>query len=174
MRLNVLTAVSRPENLSLMADSLAAAAQRAPNVDVCWRWRFDLERRNIGGQALKNELIEQVPSGEWVWVLDDDTLAHDDVLRLAEFYMPTCRAIIFSQHRNERETLIARPENMVVGMCDIGQAFLQRDLIGEHRIPLDYNGDGLFLQAVLAGASVVYHPAAVSLHNSISRVEVGV
>ena len=175
MRLNILTAVSRPENLSLMADSLAAAAQRAPNVDVCWRWRFDLDRMNIGGQAVKNELIEQVPSGEWLWVLDDDTLAHDEVLWLAQQFEATHDALIVSQRRNAREVLLARPENMVVGMCDIGQAFLRRDLIGDHRIPIDYNGDGMFLEAVLADAgSVMYHPAVFSLHNAISGVEVSV
>ena len=173
MRLNILTAISRPENLPLMAESIATAAAKT-SLDVCWRWRFDLERRNIGGQAVKNELLEQVPSDEWVWVLDDDTLAHEEILRMAEFWMPRCDAVIFGQQRNEREDLVARPENMVVGMCDIGQAFLRRDLIGEHRIPIDYNGDGIFLQTVLAGASVVYHPATVSLHNAISGVEVSV
>lgn len=173
MRLNVLTAVSRPENLPLIAESLVVAVAKT-SVELCWRWRLDLERRNIGGQAVKNELLEQVPAGEWVWVLDDDTVAHDEIIRLAEFFAPTCDAVVFSQQRNEREVLFARAENMVVGMCDIGQAFLKRDLIGDHRIPIDYNGDGMFLQAVLAGARVMYHPAALSLHNAITGLEVSV
>lgn len=173
MRLNVLTAVSRPENLPRIAKSLADAMARAPEVQVHWRFRFDLERQHVGGQALKNALLENVPDDEWVWALDDDTLAHEDVLLLASTF--TNRdAIVFSQLRTDGRVLPAHPDSVVPGSIDIGQAFLRRDLIGEHRIPDDYNGDGMFLRAVLAGANVMYHPACVSLHNAISGVDVSV
>lgn len=173
MRLNVLTAVSRPENLALLADSLAIAVSRS-NVRVIWRWLFDLERENVGGQAIKNTLLDEVPDGEWVWIVDDDTLVHEEILRLVEAF-PSYDAVVFSQTRSDGRVLPACQENVGVGGIDIGQAFLRRELIGKHRIPLDYNGDGMFLAAVLAPtANVLYHPAALSLHNAISRVEVSV
>lgn len=173
MRVNVLTAVSRPANLALVAESLARASERAPNVQIAWRWVLDLSRAHIGGQALKNEMLDEVPEGEWVWVLDDDTLAHEDVLLMAASFQ-NYDAIVFSQQRSDGRILTARPENVVVGSIDIGQAFLRRELIAEHRLPIDYNADGMFLGAVLAGANVLYHPAALSLHNAISGVNVGV
>lgn len=179
MRLNVLTAVSRPENLGFVAESLAKAAERAPAVEVVWRWRFDLARANIGGQALKNKMLAEIPyddfETEWVWCLDDDTLAHEDILVTASCFQ-NYDAIIFSQQRTDGRVLSATQDNMIVGSCDIGQAFLRRSLIGGHQIPEDYNGDGMFLSAVLAtdGANVMYHPAALSLHNAISGVNVSV
>lgn len=172
MRINVLTAVSRPENLGLVAESLAKAAQRAPNVEIAWRWTLDLERRHVGGQAVKNKMLEGVPDDEWVFILDDDTLVHEDVLLMAASFQ-NYDAIVFSQQRSDGRVLVARPENVIVGSIDIGQAFLRRELVGDHRLPIDYNADGMFLGAVLAPpANVLYHPAALSLHNAISRVEV--
>lgn len=174
MRVSVLTAVSRPENLGQVASSLAVAAARAPEVELTWRWLFDLERTSVGGQAIKNELLSSVPPWDWVWVLDDDTLAHEDVLLIASRYR-TSEAIIFSQQRSDGRVLVACPEHVVPGMVDIGQAFLRRELIGYRRIPIDYNGDGMFLQEVLEGAQrVAYHTDPLSLHNAISGVEVGV
>lgn len=173
MRVNVLTAVSRPENLPEVARSLGAAASRAPEVSVAWRWRFDLQRAYVGGQAVKNHLLDEVPPGEWVWMLDDDTTAHEDVLLTAACFQ-NYDAIVFSQQRSTGGVLAACRENVVVGGIDIGQAFLRRSVIGDHRLPENYNADGVFLAAVLADADVMYHPATYSLHNAISQVEVSV
>lgn len=184
MRLNVLTAVTRPENLSAISASLEAAKDLAPNVQVSWRLLADPSRQNIGGQAIKNQLIDEVPQDEWFWILDDDTLVHEDVLftvwaLLAPFEfegvrMPAPDAIVVSQLRSDGRVLGASPVNMVVGACDIGQAFLRKRLVGDRRIPIDYNGDGMFLGEVLADASVAWLPQPLSLHNAISGVEVGV
>lgn len=171
MLLNILTAVSRPENLPKITESLAIAAEKAPNVTVCWRWGFDLERRHVGGQAVKNALLDEVEDG-WVWCLDDDTLVHEDILLTASQFLEY-DAIVFSQQRSDGRVLAAGWENVTVGGIDIGQALLRRDLIGEHRIPEHYEGDGMFLSAVLT-EHVLFHPAALSLHNAISRVEVSV
>jgi hypothetical protein len=171
VRLHVLTAVSRPENLPRVAESLSAAAMNVPDVKVCWHWRFDLERKHVGGQALKNEMLDEIEEG-WVWVLDDDTEAHPDVLGAKDF--EAYDAVVFSQVRSDGRVLLAAPENVVPGSIDINQAFLRRDLIGDLRIPIHYDGDGMFLNAVLKQGNVLYHPAALSLHNSISGVNVSV
>jgi hypothetical protein len=171
VKLSVLTAVSRPENLPAIAESLAVAAGNAPNVRLAWHWRYDLDRQHIGGQALKNAMLDEIRDG-WVWCLDDDTLAHEDVLRVVS--EQDADAVIVSQRRTDGRVLLASPERMCAGGVDIGQAFLQRNLIGDHRIPEDYNGDGLFLQAVLEGEDewTTYLPDVLSLHNALSGVEV--
>jgi hypothetical protein len=176
VKLHILTAVSRPENLPRIAESLATAAERAPDVQVTWHWRFDLARQHIGGQAVKNAMLDEFHDG-WFWALDDDTLTHEDVLLVvddARRRHPHAKAIIVSQQRSDGRVLPAAPEQMCPGGVDIGQAFLRRDLIGDHRIPEHYNGDGMFLQTVLTGATVVFLPDVVSLHNALSGVEVSV
>ena len=81
VRLHVLTAVSRPENLGQIAESLAVAVERAEyGVDLAVALgMFDPDRQHVGGQALKNDMLDDIDDG-WVWILDDDTLAHPDVL----------------------------------------------------------------------------------------------
>lgn len=171
MKLHILTAVSRPENLATVAESLATASERA-NAEIAWHLRLDTARRHIGGQALKNAMLDSIEDG-WVWCLDDDTVAHPDVLR-AFAAGPHWDAIILSQRRTDGRVLQAGPENVVVGSIDIGQAFLRREWIGDRRIPEDYNGDGMFLRTVLSGARILWVPEPLSLHNAISGVEVSV
>jgi hypothetical protein len=174
--LHIITAVTRPENLERISDSIAQALVNWPDgTAVEWHLRYDLERQHVGGQALKNAMLDEIRDG-WCWVLDDDTLAHPDVFRVVTRAIdrhPT-RAVIVSQQRTDGRVLQAVPEHMVPGMVDIGQAFLRRDLIGDDRIPIDYNGDGMFLQTVLAKTRPTYLPDVVSLHNALSGVEVSV
>lgn len=173
MKLHILTAVSRPENLPAIAGSLVTAAESAPDVQMVWHWRLDLARQHVGGQALKNEMLDEIADG-WVWMLDDDTLAHPDVLSVVSEAAQDSAAVIVSQQRTDGRVLVAAPQMVCPGGVDIGQAFLRRELIGEHRIPIDYNGDGMFLQAVLAGQEAIFVGGVLSLHNAISRVEVSV
>jgi hypothetical protein len=174
VRLHVLTAVSRPENLQAVEASLDVAADNAPGVRMTWHWRLDVERQHVGGQAIKNQMLDEIKDG-WVWVLDDDTTAHPDVLAAVEGVMGARpEAVIVSQQRTDGRVLLAQPSWMVPGGVDIGQAFLRRDLIGDHRIPESYEGDGEFIQAVLAGARALYVPEVLSLHNALSGVDVSV
>jgi hypothetical protein len=172
----VLTAVSRPENLPAIADSLAVAAQNAPAVQLQWHWRFDLERQHVGGQALKNAMLDDISDG-WVWVLDDDTVAHPEVLEVFKAAVkahPNASAVIFAQRRTDGRVLRAAPEMMHPGSVDIGQAFLNWRvfIFGYDPIPEHYNGDGMFLETVLAGATTVYIDEPLSLHNVLSGVDV--
>lgn len=173
MRLNVLTAVSRPWYLEEVAGTLAIAAARASNVEVAWHWRMDLGREHTGGQALKNAMLDDIPDG-WVWVLDDDTLVHPDILSTFEATARGCDAVIVAQRRTDGRILPAGPSEVYPGGIDVGQAFLSRELIGTHRIPEVYDGDGYWLVEVLAGARIVWVHEPLSLHNAISGVNVSV
>lgn len=175
MRLYVLTAVTRPENLSAMGESIALAKSRAPSVDVRWHLRFDMEREDVGGQRQKNWLINQINNG-WVCILDDDTFMHHDFLRKVDRARQknlSVEAIVVSQKRTTGVVLQARPENVKVGMIDAGQVVLRRSVIGESRIPPTYAGDGEWLESLLVGRNdVVYLKEVLSLHNALSGVDV--
>lgn len=163
--LHVLTAVSRPENLPRITESLAAAARDAP-VSVAWRWKFDLDKHHVGGQELKNRMLGEITDG-WVWILDDDTLVHPDLLHRIAPLTSGVGMIVVSQSRADGDTLVASPENMQVGGIDIGQAIMLRSAIGEHRIPEMYDGDGVFLTEIADGAMVEYVDEVLSLHNAL-------
>lgn len=172
MIVHVLTAVSRPENLPVLAASLARAAEEERTVDVVWRWRFDLERAHVGGQAVKNALIDRIDDG-YVWILDDDTLVHPKLFAaLADTYLnhPRVSALVVSQQRADGTVLRAAPENVRVAGIDAGQALLRRELIGNWRLPLNYEGDGHFLVALLANdPDVVFRDEILSFHNHLQR-----
>lgn len=165
-RLHVLTACSRPDNLAALAGSLAAAATL--NWELCWHLRFDLDRKHVGGQQLKNDMLDQISDG-WVYVLDDDTIVHPDLFQAAA-QLTGRDAVVVSQDRTDGRLLNASAENVRVGHIDIGQAVIRRNVIGQHRIPIHYEGDGWFLMDVLAGRNVAYVETVLSHHNLLERV----
>lgn len=166
-RLHVLTACSRPENLARVGESIGAAT--CESWEVCWHVRFDLAREHVGGQKLKNDMLDQIGDG-WVYFLDDDTVMHPDLLRvLAENVRAD--AVVVSQQRSDGPVLRAASTNLRVGFVDIGQAVLRRDLIGNARIPTTYVGDGVFLSELLSGhVGVAYLDAILSYHNALESV----
>lgn len=173
LKLHVLTAISRPENIPELAMELATAALEVPEFDVVWHWRFDLERQNVGGQALKNEMLDEIDDG-WVWVLDDDTSVHPELFpKFAEAIeeFPNAQALIVGQSRSDGTYLPGTIWSVSVGLIDIGQALLRRDLIGKKRIPLLYDGDGYFLVDVLTDQhEVLWLDRELSYHNARSSV----
>lgn len=166
MRLHVITAVTRPGNLAEISGSLAAACVNA-RTNLVWHWLFDWQREHVGGQKLKNDALDQITDG-WVWMLDDDTVAHSEIIQAWAIHMredPAAEAVVFGQHRADGRTLTAAAAHAKRGFIDIGQAFLARELIGDKRLPEHYDGDGMFLEDVLREARVIYDNRRVSFHN---------
>jgi hypothetical protein len=174
MKLHVLTAVTRPENLPVLAESLAAACY-GPDFELCWHIRYDLSCAHVGGHQLKNDMLDGIQDG-WVWMLDDDTVTHPDLfVTLADTVEadPAVAALVVSQLRPEGRVLHAAPENVVMGGIDIGQAVIRRDVIGDHRQQEIQGGDGHFLEAVLRQRDdVVYLDETLSFHNALERAPV--
>jgi hypothetical protein len=178
--LHILTAVTRPENLAQVKDSIEHAYSRAADTSIQWHVRHDHDQQHVGGQALKNWMLDVIQDG-WVVILDDDTTMHprfiqkiEMVVATAPLVNPDLRAIIVSQKRVNGTILSASPENAVVGGIDAGQAVLRRDLIGDYRIPEEYAGDGMWLETLLRDRPDVHYMRDVlSLHNAISGVDVG-
>ena len=166
-RLHVITAVTRPQNLGEIAASLAAASVTA-GTDVVWHWHFDLERNHIGGQKPKNDALDTITDG-WVWILDDDTIVHSEILiAWKQHAQDGATAVVFGQTRADGRTLVSGLERVRVGDIDIGQAILRRDVIGEHRLAESYEGDGVFLEAVLPNTSAIYDNRFLSFHNRLA------
>lgn len=169
MRLHMLTAVTRPENLAAMAESFRPAGPAG--VDLVWHIRFDPERRHVGGQALKNAMIDTIADG-WVWIGDDDNVAHPDFFRAARAAAdshPEARMLVIPQ----RTAAGIRPvhRGMIrASHIDAAQAVIRRDAIGDHRIPLNYCGDGEFLEAVADGlmeSEIAYLREPVVMYNAL-------
>jgi len=170
----VLTAVTRPENIGQVGESIFRSAQQVPEVLVSWHMHFDYEREFVGGQVLKNRMLDEVDDG-WVCILDDDTLMHERfVPRIYQEITrtPQARAIVVSQLRTTGTILRASASNAVLGKIDAGQAVLRRDFIGTNRIPETYAGDGVWLEQLLREEGVLYLSAVLSLHNVLSGIDV--
>lgn len=163
--MHVLTACSRPGLLPAVARSIDIASNVA--WEVCWHVRLDFARTHVGGQRLKNMMLDQIEDG-WVCFLDDDTLMHPELLRRAAQYQDA-DAVVVSQRRADGRVLRSGRENVRVGSIDIGQALIRRDTVGDHRLPEMYEGDGVFLMAVLSAPTVVFLPDVLSDHNALEQ-----
>lgn len=169
VRIHVLTAITRPENLPRLAQSIAEACERCPDAELVWHWQHDRAGAYEGGQALKNLMLSRVDWG-WVYVLDDDTLMHPDLLARvhdAEQYV-NGSMIIVNQIRTDGRILVAAREHTIPGMVDIGQAVFSSSILNGDRIPEHYNGDGEFLMALVSrldDSEVVFLDETLSYHN---------
>ena len=166
-RLHVITAITRPANLGAIAASLAAACATA-RVDLTWHWVFDWDHAHIGGQKRKNDALDAIGDG-WVWMLDDDTVAHSEILQAWLRWARTdgVDAVVFGQTRADGRILEANAEHARVGHIDIGQAIIRRDSIADTRLEEHYDADGVFLETVLPRISTIYDNRYLSFHNRL-------
>jgi len=159
VRIHILTACTRPQNLLLLANSIETAM--CDPWEVCWHIRFDPAREHLGGHKLKNDMLAQITDG-WVVFLDDDTYMHPELLRHVAEHLDAA-GVVVSQDRTASlgHMLWAAPQNMRLGGVDIGQVVLTRELIGEAEMAPYYGGDGTFLQIILQGRDDVFYSSEV-------------
>jgi hypothetical protein len=163
--MHVLTACTRVENLEKVAWSLLGYG----TLDIRWHLRFDLDHQFVGGQRLKNEMLDEVKDG-WVCFLDDDTVMHPSLLRRFDqtsAQLEDMDGLVVSQERRSGRILHADQKNVTVGGIDVGQVILHRQLIADTRIPEHYDGDGMFLQEVLLRGRIAYLDEVLSYHNAL-------
>jgi hypothetical protein len=140
--LHILTACSRPSGLAAIAACLADAP---PELRITWHVGYDLTRQHVGGQAVKNALLDGIGDG-WVWICDDDnTPAPGFFERLTQ--LEPADLYLFGQQRPEG---YAAPTVPRVGQTDAAQAVVRRRVIGALRLPEVYDGDGKWICAVHA------------------------
>jgi len=151
--LHILTACSRPAGLPAIATALACAPRA---LGIQWHIAYDLFCEHIGGQAVKNRMLDSIADG-WVWICDDDntpTLAF--LARLAS--LDPDDLIIFGQQRTDGYHAPAVPQ---IGATDAAQAVVSRRAIGDLRLPEVYDGDGRWLMAIharLGHATLINEP----------------
>lgn len=171
--LYVLTAVTRPHGISFIAAGLASIVSAGHQVT----WLIAPGQQNDpGGQRSKNALIEQVPPDAWLWICDDDTVPHPELLstlRSVWAERPDAEMIVVSQRRSgvppddSPSVLIASPDAMHPGQVDIGQLVIRRRAMQEMVLVEAYDADGQLAEQLAArlGDRAVYVDTIASLHN---------
>lgn len=169
MKLHVLTAITRYGNLGEIAASLIRAHWR--DVDLVWHWRVDYERTAVGGQALKNAMLEDIADG-WVWILDDDNLVHPRFCQALVTTLqinPDARMLVGAQ-ATARGVRAAHRMMLRASLVDAAQVIIRRDAIGDLRIPEHYCGDGEWIEAIarsLGSHEIAYLPGVVIHYNAL-------
>ena len=159
--LHIITACSRPEFLPALAADLAEAA-RGAGVDLRWHVAFDMERQHIGGQAVKNRILDSISGDGWVWIGDDDnTLDQAMLSAVAEYDARPVDVVISAQRRGQQ----LAPPCAVLNRVDAAQFVARRSAIGSHRLPETYNGDGMLIAALAKTARMVYDQRVLTNYN---------
>lgn len=167
LKLHILTAVTRPWNVSTIAASIFD--QHHIGWEIYWHLTHENEEF-VGGQVLKNRMLDQIPEEDdsWVYILDDDTVMHSDFQRYTYDAIqdhPRCVGMVFAQLRPEG---VIQPE-LRSGVIDVGQVLLRREQIADIRIPDFYDGDGWWLTAVLSDSDVVWSNDVLSTYNALRK-----
>jgi hypothetical protein len=150
MKLHLLTAITRPENLAQIAASVAVAQTSAPDVALVWHWRCDPERRHPGGQGLKNQMLDDIADG-WVWILDDDNLMRPDFLVTIQACIeaqPAAQMLVCAQQHADGRVRRVNRAMLRETHVDAAQAIIAHTALGTLRIPEHYCGDGAFIEAL--------------------------
>ena len=163
-RINLVTAVSRPENLirihKSISSSLAKSSLRVrwilvvdhpeaiwPGIEMSLRSdKIDVDKvvysgpRYSYGVPHKNLGMDTIVDG-YYHLLDDDNLVHPEFFAGIERAMrdfPSDRAFVVSQCRwDNAGSLIASPERMGYGQIDNTMFVVHRDLIGAKRYAVE-------------------------------------
>lgn len=180
-RLVVTTPCTRPENLAEIERSIFLMSG-ASHFDIEWNIVFDadalpdipvtvLERYAEDprvaltfnrctradawpAHAHINKVLHSLRGQDfWHYVIDDDNLAHPDLLDRIHAQLeqrPDVRGFIVAQwvgggDFSGLEIREATPENVAVSKIDQAQYFLHSSLIGDRLYPTEYLGDGKFI-----------------------------
>ncbi|HEU5087772.1 MAG TPA: hypothetical protein VFT99_10010 [Roseiflexaceae bacterium] len=169
MKLHVLTAITRYGNLGEIAASLIRSHWKG--VELVWHWRVDYDRTAVGGQALKNAMLDEIADG-WVWILDDDNLVHPGFCQALITTLAACpaaRMLVGAQHTAGGVRAIGR-HMLRASLVDAAQVIVRRDAIGDRRIPEHYCGDGEWIEAIarsLGSHEIAYLPGVVIHYNAL-------
>lgn len=193
MKLHILTPVSRRANLPMVIGSATEAQANAnlggrqPLLEVEWHIKYDDKREHVGGWGLRNQMLDEIPdeSHDWVWLLDDDTLAHPHVLAWFRNMVNSERDMfLFAQTRPDGwdpgcsdparlSTTAGRGGHVDPGKCafDAGQAIFRRRVLGPYRfVEGDHASDGYLWSDVLAQVPhdrIAWTPQVLGFYNAL-------
>ena len=177
MIVHVLTPVTRWRNLPEIQSSIDVAMSNAPEVELRWHRVLDLKHQHVVGAALRNQMLDEITDG-WVWLLDDDTLVHEQVLARVRDHQEA-DAVVFSQiglpnafhpARAVRGNLWNGAKEVPAGgnVFDSGMAMVRRSLIGDWRLPRNRSADGFLFEEIIQPAeNVVYLDEELCFYNAL-------
>lgn len=188
-RMAVVTACTRPENIErihasfgstpvhwiIIEDADALGTRRVtapPSIHKITVLSYSNKlSSHVGGQCLKNRGIDFVLSTskeEWIYFLDDDTIMLPHFMEwMRGFMIGSCPPIIaFGQHLEGGGARGA--QELVATKVDQGQYILKTSIIGGERIPIDYRGDGMFIEKLAKSNPVWRHNWPLCFYNRLS------
>lgn len=189
-RLAIVTALTRPENIQAMLKSLgdipvhwivvkdmdALIEKNIPSIGSPIHKVTVLEFSNktinhVGGFCLKNkalDFIAETSREELVYFLDDDNILYprfvDAVLRIAS--EKSDPIIVFKQDLSGGKF---RGIDIRTQHIDLAQYVLRSEIVKEERFPLDYTGDGIFIESLAKRHSVYRHDYPLCFFNKLSN-----
>lgn len=191
MRLNIITPLSRPNNLQAMYESM-----RKPLFPVKWwimadpiiRYYFippvsdhpNLEisvlrqkKVAIAGHAHRNTAIELITDpNEWIMSLDDDNIIHPELFTWLldhESELSGYSGLLWDQaNKDGSMRLFASPWDVRVNCIDTAQFMFRRGIVEDLRFKEDqYAADGMFIEELYRRHSDKFKiaPAALCYYN---------
>ena len=182
--LTVITPCSRPENLARIRPTLEAGGKffnvrwmivvdgKAPPAcqaaDGLGEIFCHHDPRSVAGKGQINFALDRIQDG-WVWVLDDDNVAHRDFFprlwQMMEAH-PHAGAFIFPQKTRTGQRGAA-PGMVRETLIDQAQYVVDRKLIGDARFLMKYTADGEFIERLFRRNENAFHFGAETIcyHN---------
>lgn len=186
--LNIVTPVTRPNNLECIHNSITRSFRRAlPNwwvvfdaaakftpLPPSWRnvvfWGPGPNRAGIAGYQLRNFALELICSG-WVYFLDDDNLVHPNLETAwlgAVKEHPDAKWFIFRQVRRSGEVYLRPHCPPRIGLVDVGQCIIAVDALRGYRFREDrYDADGELFQRMAAAVPPVCIDEEATFYNAL-------
>lgn len=171
--LHIITSCGRAFMIPDIAKSIAAEL-RTHELSFLVRWHIAYqhpEQFDLCGARKMNEMIDLIPTEDWVWILDDDNTIHPDFFptlnRAFQVWPKLKDAFVFSQNRTDAlgPVLPAGPENMRVGRVDTAQVVFRKRLLGSERMLLDSKmPDGILYERIYKAndpKAFVFFPDAI-------------
>ncbi len=164
MEINLVTAVSRPQNLPLIAENIKKSFKV---INVVWHCIFDNRKvevipencgwhkeascvGDVSGGTQKNLALSTIEQG-LIYFLDDDNFIHPDFEQalLDEIQAnPDAAGFVFSQvFKDEKIRLIASDNGVRWGNIDCGQFVIDRQHVKTLKFPINvYSSDWSFFK----------------------------
>jgi len=175
--LNIITPVSRTENLQLIHNSIFFANYdyinemlfdielyliydgiRIPDISFSFKRAMKVYGRCVEshqyGNAQRNLGLAKIDEG-WILFLDDDNIIHPDMLMTLNNEIkenPDKKCFLFTSVKRNGEVYCSLKDdfsNLVPGQIDVAQFVIHFSIIGDTKFILDkYDADGYFIKEI--------------------------
>jgi len=184
--LHIITPISRPENIAVIADNLSSVCKELKPI---WYCCFDAgvkipkqprgitygfwgkaKKKSFSGNSSRNQMLDLFQSG-WTYFLDDDNLLHPNfekhfLAALQEH--PDAQWFIFDQVRKDGSLYLEATPQPIVNHVDSGQCVLKRELIGSLRfIEHYYAADGVLYTSLLLESEPIVIKKIATYYNAL-------